>query len=874
MTVAACLSEINRIVGRELTENEQQELGEALGRIQQRIRNEEAGEAAEEAVMKAVEDFTDDMVAAAMIEKRNAYFNKRAQLELEGYLNQVWGFGNTEGRVDYGEGVQAFLGGSLVARAQSKRSVAADQDNLGHQYTMGLLARLKKEGVYELAVKGKMDEQIWTAMWELNQIEPDAAALGRLPPEAVTVAKIMNDYNEKARIDANRAGAWIKKLPGYVVRRSHDQWKIAKAAGGMLRRDDPRHFEAWKADVADKLDWERTFPDMDPSNREQLLKELYNQFASGTHVKFGEGGASGFKGFANIGRKMSHERVLHFKSAKDDFEYHQKYGAGTLMESMVYGLEHMARDTALMRRMGPNAEMNLDAVLNRIAHRIKKEGTAADLDKFDKKVQKLKRTLWPNITGEAAVAVNADFAGWSMAVRNVETMADLGAAALSSVSDAAFAGASVRYQGGSQLQGMAEAITSWFRGRPTTEQLEMAADLGVFVDGLKAPVASRFDVSDSIPGRSSRAVQKFFKFNLLRDMTDRVRLSFTMSRAHNLARNAGKELSELHPRLQAVLRQYGIEDAEWNLLRQGKLRADDGRHYLLPEGLDDVPDAAFAAYLEAKGRKPTAAKIRDLREDLKGRYRSYHFDQATGAVLEPGKMERAIALQGTRPGTPVGEGLRHLMLYKSFVISVMRKVMGRELWGYGADRLPLHRQIMHALSNPVGAPMVGLANVMLWSTAMGYVALSLKDLAKGREPRVPQDAAGYRDLFFASMVQGGGMGVYGDFLFGEVKNRFGNNFSTTLMGPTARRVNDLADLYGRFRSGDDMAAAAFRNIINNAPGNNLFYARTALDYLFLHRITEGLNPGYLRRMERRLKSDMDQEFIIPPSTVIPHGGGL
>jgi len=33
-----------------------------------------------------------------------------------------------------------------------------------------------------------------------------------------------------------------------------------------------------------------------------------------------------------------------------------------------------------------------------------------------------------------------------------------------------------------------------------------------------------------------------------------------------------------------------------------------------------------------------------------------------------------------------------------------------------------------------------------------------------------------------------------------------------------------------------------------------------------------LNPGYLTRMERRLKKEEDQEFFLPPSSVIPRGG--
>ena len=49
---------------------------------------------------------------------------------------------------------------------------------------------------------------------------------------------------------------------------------------------------------------------------------------------------------------------------------------------------------------------------------------------------------------------------------------------------------------------------------------------------------------------------------------------------------------------------------------------------------------------------------------------------------------------------------------------------------------------------------------------------------------------------------------------------------------------------------------------------NLFYARAAFDYLILYRIQEWLNPGSLKRMERRLKQDSNQTYLLPPSQAI------
>jgi hypothetical protein len=42
----------------------------------------------------------------------------------------------------------------------------------------------------------------------------------------------------------------------------------------------------------------------------------------------------------------------------------------------------------------------------------------------------------------------------------------------------------------------------------------------------------------------------------------------------------------------------------------------------------------------------------------------------------------------------------------------------------------------------------------------------------------------------------------------------------------------------------------------------------AADYLFLYEMQEAMNPGYLRRMERRVEQDNGQKFYLPPSEVV------
>ena len=99
-----------------------------------------------------------------------------------------------------------------------------------------------------------------------------------------------------------------------------------------------------------------------------------------------------------------------------------------------------------------------------------------------------------------------------------------------------------------------------------------------------------------------------------------------------------------------------------------------------------------------------------------------------------------------------------------------------------------------------------------------------------------------------------------------------------VLGGSKRRYAGIGDVIkvtvkvaaprGRVKKGDDVAAATVKLIISNTPGANIFYARAMLDYLVIYRVQEALNPGYLKRMEDRVKKEQNQTFFVPPSEVI------
>lgn len=825
-----------KAAGRELSLEELIELqGDLTARIKQ-LQATDGMLGLEEAAMKAADEMGNQVKLAAVIEKRNALLNARRRAELVGYIRNTWA-----DRPDLG--LESFLVGTNVARPGARRSVAAEQKQLSQAYIAGFLNDIEKEGLLPFLTRGDLDQDIADSLWRIGMDKP----LDGLSKEAVSIAKIMQKYQEAARIDANRAGAFIRKLPGYVVRQSHDPYKLQRAG-----------FKQWRDEILPLLD-ERTFEA--GSDVDGFLLATYNGLVSGVHLKVSAGQPNGFKGPRNLAKKVSAERVLHFKDGFAWNQYNKVYGTGSLREAFLGGLDRSGDSTGMMRRLGTNPESNWNAALDELQLDLKNDPEG--LRKFQQDRNGLLKTRFSEIDGTSRMAVNHVGARVASNLRAWQSMAKLGGAVISAVTDLPVAASEMRYQGKGMLSSMGTLIGGMIKGKKPAEQREILSTLGVFFDGVRGEVVSKFSADDTLGGKMSRAQQLFFKLNGLTWWTDTMRSTAALMMSHHLAYNRTLAWDKMNPELQRTLELFDIDAGKWDLLRSTPAKEADGREYMSTQGIDSIPEEDLAGYLASKGRTVNAAAIGELREELRGSLRSYITDRASYAVIEPDARTRAIMRRGTQPGTVAGELLRFVGQFKAFPVAVLQKSIGRELYGRGYKPSPyganVGRELMQSMRSGNGEKL-GVAQLMLWTTLFGYGAMAMKDIVKGREPRPVDDPK----TWVAAMLQGGALGLYGDFLFGEA-SRFGGGLTQSLSGPTLGLIDGGYDLFARMRDGDDAAAASFRFAIQNTPFANLFYTRTAMDYLFLHSVQEALNPGALRRMERRIEKENAQQFLLRPS---------
>lgn len=838
--ISPCADAVRAAAG-DMESSEIQEIFQLLRGRTQEILAREGALSSEQAALRAADELAKQAEHAAIIEKRNALLNVRARARLVAFVRDQF-----SDRPDLG--VESFLVGTNLARQGSRLSVAAEQKALGDAYIGGLLSDLDRADLVGVLAKGDSDQDIADALWRLGK-DLDTSDLN---PQVVEIAKIIQKYQEGARIDANRAGASIGKIPGYIARQSHDSEKIG-AAG----------FDRWAAEIMPRLDPETFKGEGDPK---AFLKGVYDGLVSGDHLKSQtDVKPSGFRGPANLAKKLSQERVLHFRDGVAWHEYNKMFGTGSLREAVLRGLDLSGQNTALMRRLGTNPEANLNMALDVIKEDVRKSGDPKALANFNNARRGVLGNRFKEVSGQTRIPGNATQARIAANVRAWQSMSKLGGALLSSFTDLPVAASEMKYQGRSFLGSLADMATGLLKGRGTAEQRQILSSFGVYADSMRGEIMRRFSADDSVGGKMSRGMSQFFKLNGLSWWTDANKASAGLMMSHNLAQNKGRAWGSLSPDFKRALSLYDLDAGKWDLLREMDMRMADGRDYMTPDGVAGLSDERIGQYLKERDRPVSDGAIREVRQDLERSLRAYVNDRVSYAVLEPDARTRSIINQGTQPGTVPGDLLRFVTQFKSFPAAYMQKTLGRELYGRGYTPTALGnnmrggRDLINALRNGNGERLA-LAQLMLWTTAFGYLSMASKDVAKGREPRSPDDPK----TWLAAMAQGGGLGIFGDYLFGEA-SRFGNTALESAAGPALGTAADLANLWSRAKEGDDTAASLLRLAQNNTPFLNLFYTRIALDHLFLFSVQEALNPGSLRRTEERIRQQNAQEFLVRPS---------
>lgn len=819
-TIQECISIVQKASG--LSNAEASDVVNQLAKEKERVRA--SGDIAnlERKLGEYAISQTDQQKIDASLKKKHAALNVLRRQEVDDYLGR---FEQETG--DVYEGIMGLLGGSHKRVKDARRSVDAHRMAIGSEWLGGMMQEINARP-HVLKMLRKDDSFLEDVVREMYEVRPGGKRGVTGSEDAAFAAEVLSKYSEAARLRLNRAGAFIKKLEGWTPQ-GHDEWKILKRA--------PQAKE-WVDFVYPLLDHEKTFSGMSENEVRDILAEVHENIITGQNRRVSARERGEFLGPRNFARSMGHERILHFKDADNWLKYHKEFGHKNVLTSIVNHLDMSSRRLALMERLGPNPENMLNSIID---NRIRSIRNNPDIKSQTKRkmIDRLKAVdlgaaqggigrLYSDVSGNNLIpAGDITYAKLWSGIRSVQAMAKLGGATLSAMADTLTFAMNARFNGVNVFESYGKAFYSLLEGRSKGEKREIAYALGTLYDGVLGDINSRWNAQDSVPGAMSRATNKFFQWSGLQYWTESLKAGYAKMLSSHLATMKGRGWAELPKQIQDVLSYHGFDEGSWDVIKRAIRKAEDGREYILPELIDN----------------------QKLRTDL----RAFFIDETKYAVIEPDARTRSVLTLGQRPGTIQGELARFVMQFKSFPIAYyQRNLRGRRFQAPGK-----------------GADLPGIAHWIAGSLVFGYAAMSAKDIAKGRKPRDPRKL----NTWTAAALQSGGAGIYGDFLLAKY-NRFSGGPLETAIGPTIGTASNLLEMGSKALHGDFDPGDLVYTAINNTPYINLWYTRMALDYAVLFHVREMLSPGTLRRTERRIKEDYNQEYMSPlrPSRVIKRGG--
>jgi len=834
---AECIQAVTQAIGRSLTQPEIQGIEDRLRRNMRQLAQTDAtwqSKTAADRLNEAATKSAQELVSEQQLKKKrvaltilahdriDSYMKRFPDQPLEG-LDRMLAF-SSDGK----SGIQSIESSSRAIRddAISRMLEVIDQ-------TKGKFMGLFQDEAGNLAL-----------VRELHGEDSGVAA-------AKTAAKQFKDTTEQLRQRFNRAGGDIGLLDDWAMPRDHSQVKVAKDQG------------KW---VSDHVQWANRAKymkeDGSPMNDAELtdfLNHAWTTLATGGVNKLEPGNVAGNGMRANRG---SESRQIHYKDAESFIAAQKAYGERNLLELLIGHIDRASRDIALVETLGPNPNNQMRYFLDE-GQKVTIEADPNKTDKTAKQRRKIEH-LYEEVAGTREPPASAAIANGFETYRALNVASRLGSAVLTSVTDQGTLGLTASMNGMPVMKVFANELRMLNPADAGDRRMAQRAGLGLnqLIGSLNRWGADGLGSTEQISGRVSKfsqtAASKVMQASGLNALTAGTQRAFGATMMDTIG-----DMSRRHPTLAAMdpadskrLLGQGVTETDWAVwkLAQPEDWRGVGDTVLTANSIYRIADADLVPLARQLNTTPQR-----LKDQAATKLLGTVLDETNMAIIEPGAREKAMMHGGVERGTVKGELLRSFWQFKSFSIGMVmrhgRRGMAQEGWGKAGY----------------------LGALVATTTVLGGMAIQLNEVASGRDPKNITDdgTLGVPGLRFgiASMLKGGAMGLYGDFLFSD-NSQGGSSPLAALGGPIAGDIEQVFKLKDNAASGEvnQTGAKLVKLAKSHLPAANLWYTKAATDHLIFNQLQDYFSPGYLRRMKQRAKKEFKQSYWWEPGDAAPDRG--
>jgi hypothetical protein len=809
------------------------------------------GESPREALGKAAWEKLQELGEAAAIRRRNAHMDAMKAVARQRWYTQMINKG-----IDPFTVLEAKLVGVNTPFTGSRLSLATVAGQLAEKWINGFSLDLETAGLGKIFASRAIEKEWARELFQIN--------LGRMGKPGITknenalkIAQLIHKQQKDSVATINRDGGYVRSYSGYITKTSHDADLIRTAATpGRGKGGTDADRAAWSDAVMPLLDLRRTFGSDDPVNAKAMLDRIWVDLKNGEHFDIS---LLDEPRVGNVARQASASRELHFRDADSWLAYNARFGRANPTRTVMQAFDQAARRTALLREFGtkPREEFRADIANLKAMYK--------ETPHFQR-IKDVEQKLWNRynqIDGSENKPANRVASNIINGWMSIQRASKLMRAPFTHLAGLPAKASALRYIGVPFAERWKTMFSDMLRGSPGTEK-RIVGDL--LLEGIESTmdhVWAKFDNQDSVHGWLAEKENKLFRYTGITALTENQRVGAERIAARHVGMNRGKAWEDLHPKDQRMFDLYGMGKPEWDAINKVDWHTFSDRTYLTPDIARRLSDDQVAAML---GERRTISQralgslqpqdIVKAREDLVDAIHAMYYDQGREAIFEPSARTRAMLYQSTlQSSPPLALALRLLYQFRVWPAEMIMRTWGRTI--YGGD----------STKEKIG----GILELMAGSVIFGTVAEALREFIQGQDPttRIAEHPVKYITRGF---LRSGAGTIAGDYLLGEY-DRHGLSILASMAGPTYGQIeplnnlrNDLQDAVLKGKWGR-LGAESIRFLRTNMPAADMWWTFKMFDYLVTNELQEWLNPGYLRRMEQRMKQKQGTTFWLSPQKV-------